>query len=329
MAAHVHTGMDMSATPPDPRISVVMITRDRRERAIGTVSRLLALPERPRVIVVDNGSHDGSAQELRALGRGVEVIEARTNLGAAGRNIGVVHARTPYVAFSDDDSWWAPGALSCAADRLDREPQLGLVAARILVGAQELPDPVCAQMLALDQGHSRTGVPIVGFVACGAVVRRTAFLGVGGFDRRFGVGGEEAVVALDLLREGWRMRYMEDLVAYHHPACARDPGARRAREVRNALWSAWMRRPWPRALAMTARAFVRAAIDADVRAGALEAVIGGAWTLRSRSPIPGSIEAQVRRAECFDRDCIAAPIERPRRGSPRRDSPSRSTPANA
>ncbi|MDO0931403.1 hypothetical protein QQY66_06815 [Streptomyces sp. DG2A-72] len=35
------------------------------------------------------------------------------------------HADTPYVAFSDDDSWWTPGALRQAADLLDVHPRLG------------------------------------------------------------------------------------------------------------------------------------------------------------------------------------------------------------
>jgi glycosyltransferase involved in cell wall biosynthesis len=41
-------------------ISVVVITRNRRRGAIHTVQRLLALPERPNVIVVDDGSTDGT-----------------------------------------------------------------------------------------------------------------------------------------------------------------------------------------------------------------------------------------------------------------------------
>ena len=38
--------------------------------------------------------------------------------GPAGRNLGAQHTGTPYIAFSDDDSWWAHGALNRAADLL-------------------------------------------------------------------------------------------------------------------------------------------------------------------------------------------------------------------
>ena len=40
--------------------------------------------------------------------------------GSSARNVGVAQVTTPYVAFADDDSWWAPGALAAAADLFDR-----------------------------------------------------------------------------------------------------------------------------------------------------------------------------------------------------------------
>ena len=86
------------------------------------------------------------------------------NVGAAVRNAGVRRARTPYVAFSDDDSWWQPGALRRAAAALDADPRLGLVAARTLVGPGE-PDPVNEAMAAspLREGG---GAAVLGFLAC-------------------------------------------------------------------------------------------------------------------------------------------------------------------
>lgn len=82
------------------------------------------------VIVVDNGSSDFSAE---AAGHypGVRVIAAGANLGALGRNLGVRQVTTPYVAFCDDDTWRAPGALAWAADLRDGCRWLASVTGRI------------------------------------------------------------------------------------------------------------------------------------------------------------------------------------------------------
>jgi hypothetical protein len=81
-----------------------------------------------------------------------------------------------------------------------------------------------------------------GFVACGAVVRRDALLACGGFEPRFQFGGEEELLALDLAAARWRLRYADDAVAHHAPADGERDG-RDFRDLRNALWTAWLRRP--------------------------------------------------------------------------------------
>ena len=51
--------------PFDDRVSIVMITRNRCGEADRALSHLAELADRPRVIVVDNGSADGTAQMVR------------------------------------------------------------------------------------------------------------------------------------------------------------------------------------------------------------------------------------------------------------------------
>src|SRR5579871_4474580 len=100
---------------PDPRIAVVMITHNRRLEVLRSLDQLRRLPERPRVVVVDNASADGTAEAVESQFPEVEVLRAERNLGAAGRTLGVHHVEAPYVAFADDDTWWAAGALRRAA----------------------------------------------------------------------------------------------------------------------------------------------------------------------------------------------------------------------
>lgn len=277
---------------------MVVITRDRRREVIGSLARLLALPERPPVLLVDNDSSDGTADDVEQRYPTVDVVRLPRNLGAAGRTVGVERARTPYVAFSDDDSWWADGALERAADTLDRAPRLAVLAARVLVGQDGHLDPVCLDMRNSPLGEvAGVGPRILGFVACGAVVRRSAYLEVGGFHPRYGVGGEEALLAMDLTEQGWDCAYAEDVVACHHPSPVRDPAARRVRVVRNALWTLWLRRRLGTVLPETGRLLVRSGREREVRAGLWQALAGGPWVLRERAPVGWSTERALRRLE--------------------------------
>lgn len=289
----------------DDRVSVVMITRNRCDEADRTLGMLERLPERPRIIVVDNGSADGTARMVHSGHPEVHLIDARSNLASAGRTLGVRAATTPYVAFSDDDSWWEPGALRRAADLLDAHPTLALIAAHILVGADERNDPVSAQMARspLPPAPGVPGTPVLGFLAGMSVMRREAYLAVGGFAARVGVGGEEAWVAADLAAAGWHLSYVPDVVARHMPSAQRDPDGRRRIDLRNALWFAWTRRPVPVAARQTA-ALLRAAQRDRVTSGALaDAVRGWSWVQRTRRPLPPEVDAAL---ELLDRPAARA-----------------------
>jgi GT2 family glycosyltransferase len=285
------------------RVGVVVATRDRRDVLLRTLPRLLAAPERPPVVVVDNGSADRTAEAVRAAHPEVEVVALAANLGAGARTAGVRALGTEYVAFADDDSWWAPGALARAVAVLDRHPRLGLLAARVLVGPDGRLDPVCAAMADSPLTPVAAGPAVLGFVACGAVVRRSAYLAAGGFDARYGVGGEERRLAYDLAALGWELAYVPEVVAHHHPDGGTPRPGRNARELRNDLWSAWLRRPAASALRRTAR-ILGAELGRrprDAARGALQALAGAPWVMRERRVVPARVERAARALDAHGR----------------------------
>jgi cellulose synthase/poly-beta-1,6-N-acetylglucosamine synthase-like glycosyltransferase len=119
------------------------------------------------------------------------VVELGRNRGAAARTLGVGLATTPFVAFADDDSWWAPGALARAVEILRAHPRVAVVNARILVGPEERPDPVCALMenSPLGREPDLPGPSILGFVACAAIVRARGVHRGGWLRRRRALSG--------------------------------------------------------------------------------------------------------------------------------------------
>lgn len=283
-------------SPGDPRVSVVVLTCDRPAELVRTLERLQRLPERPRIVVVDNGARGEAALRMARRFPAIERVAGRGNRGAAGRNDGVACVDTPYVAFCDDDTWWAPGALARAADLLDAHPRVAVVAARVLVGEAQRVDPACQRMAAspLDAA-GLPGPSLVAFMAGAAVMRTEAFRAAGGYEPRLFLGAEEALLGLDLLARGGRIVYAADVVTHHHPSPARDAWRRAVLLARNRLWIAWLRLPLAHAWAETA-AVVRDTTHAGVRAAALaRALLGLPWVLRRRRPVPPEVAELHRR----------------------------------
>jgi GT2 family glycosyltransferase len=282
------------------QVTVVVATRNRRPGLCRTLAQLTGLPERPPVVVVDNGSADGTAAAVRDRFPQVELVPLRRNLGAHARNHGVRRARTPYVALSDDDSWWQPGALTRAVQVLDACPEAGLIAGATLVGEQDDPDPLNAVLAASPlPGHGLPGPRLLGFLGCAAVARRDAFLAAGGYSRLLRIGGEEELLAYDLARLGWAIVYQPDVVVHHWPSTARDPRRRHIQELRNHVLIGWLRRPLPQALAATAQLATAAYRDRDpLAARALaEALLSLPRALPHRRPLPAPVEADIQLLE--------------------------------
>jgi GT2 family glycosyltransferase len=281
--------------PSDSRVTVVVLTHARIGEVSKTVEQLLGLAEHPAIIVVDNGSADGTCDMLARRFPGIRIVGLESNIGAAARNIGIREASTRYVALCDDDTWWAPGSLRRAADVLDAHPHIAVLTGRVLVGPDEREDPACRQMAnsPLEAEPDLPGTPILGFLAGASMIRRTAFLDVGGFEPRFFLGGEEALVAIDLAAVGWQMVYVPEVVIHHYPSRQRDACARRRLLLRNALWFTWLRRPFSSAVRQTGR-LIRAALrDPHEVFGVLQALGGLPWIIRRRQCLPAAIEAAL------------------------------------
>jgi GT2 family glycosyltransferase len=300
-------GDGRSATKARPRMSVVVLTYNRSAQVLETIARLIALPDQAHLIVVDNGSTDGTPERIAARFPEVTLLTAHKNLGAAGRNVGVASATTDYVAFCDDDMWWSPGSLSYAVEMLDQAPRVGVLSARILVDEAGELDATCRLMAR--SPLDATGLPgpsLIGYLAGACVFRTSLFRQVGGYEPRFFIGGEETLVALDVLANGFAIVYAEELIVHHHPSPLRDSALRRRMLARNAAWVAWMRLSWPEAWrAMWAAVHVmrrEGTFITDVLAliGALP------WALSRRRPLPPKVEEMreaVRRSEALDGRC--------------------------
>jgi len=177
------------------------------------------------VIVVDNGSTDGSLELLRE--RGARAIEMGRNTGfAVAANRGIEAATAGYVALVNTDVELAPDWLERMAVALAGSPRSASVASKMLdlsdrtrvydAGDILRRDGVCEQRGRFGPDDGRYDAPEEMFAACAgaALYRREAVLAVGGFDERFVVYLEDVDLGLRLQLAGWTCRY-EPAVAYH------------------------------------------------------------------------------------------------------------------
>ncbi|WP_305778939.1 glycosyltransferase family 2 protein [Nocardia nova] len=281
------------------RTTVVIATRNRADELVTTLDRLAETEPQPPIVVVDNASDDHTvpaAAGFRGRIRALEVVELPRNDGAVARNHGARCATTPFVAFCDDDAWWAPGALPAAEQLFDRHPEVGLIAGRTVVGPDGREDPVNELMHRSPLGTDprAPGPSVLGFLAGAAVVRRDPFLAAGGFSPVLHFAGEETLLAYDLAAAGWLLCYSPQIVSRHMPSPRRMPNTARAHlESRNAALTAVMRRPVGaclRELAVLGRMALR-------HPSGLPALLGLAvrmpHALRERRRLPEHVEAQI------------------------------------
>jgi GT2 family glycosyltransferase len=275
---------------PAPDVTVVVASRNRRDDLLASLPR----HEAP-VVLVDNASTDGTVEAVRQAHPQVAVLALDRNEGARARTVGVQHAGTEFVAFADDDSWWAPGDLARAVEIMRAHPRLALLNARILVGPEERLDPVCAEMAASPLG-TQPGLPgpsLLGFVACAALVRTAAFDEVDGFDPVVRFPGEEERVALDLATAGWGLAYVDAVTVHHHPSVKRhSPGRRRAAVTRSRALTAVMRLPVRDVVSVVAGAVLDGPRGWE---GLARAVPDLPAALLRRRRIPEQVRADLRR----------------------------------
>ena len=123
-------------------VSIVIVNWNRLDDILTNLHYLMQQKgPRTEVVVVDNGSTDGSAERL-SQHRGIRLIRLATNVGPAlARNHGITSARGKYVVFLDSDAILSKSGLAKLVRRMESDPTIGIIGCRIVNSRTRKTDP--------------------------------------------------------------------------------------------------------------------------------------------------------------------------------------------
>jgi hypothetical protein len=225
--------------PPETKLSIIILTWNSREmlkECLNSVHASLRLKEF-EIIVVDNGSRDGTGAMLREHFPEVTVIANSTNRGVApARNQGLEIAKGNFLLFLDVDTIIPGSAIDTLIEYLGEHPRVGLVGPMLLYPEGELqyscrrfptiwtkllrrvPIHAVESLLAEEQYRDwdHTTPRRVDYVigAC-QLIRREAFEETGYLDGAMFYGPEDVDYCLRLARLGWDVVYDPHAVVIH------------------------------------------------------------------------------------------------------------------
>jgi cellulose synthase/poly-beta-1,6-N-acetylglucosamine synthase-like glycosyltransferase len=198
-----------------PTVSIIVPAYN-AEATLGDCVRSLLTQAQPisrlELIVVDNGSTDGTAAIHDRFSGAIRVVRAKKRGAAAARNAGLEIAHGDVVAFTDADCvadpQWASTVIAPLGDQA-----VGLVGGKIL--AKRPCGPIEAFGERIYDVETAIHVSTPPYVAGGNwASRRSVLRDVGGFDERF-VWGHDNDLSYRIVRLGYRVVFQPDAVVYH------------------------------------------------------------------------------------------------------------------
>jgi GT2 family glycosyltransferase len=183
-----------------------------------------------RVVVVDNGSGDGTVELVRAEFPEVDLVAADRNLGfAAASNLGIRRGDAPYVLALNPDTQVTDGALDRLLELMDERPDVGIAGCRLVredgsfdhAAKRSFPTPLGAVAHFAGRERSQYRAPGVERGAVDAVngafmlIRRAALDEVGLFDEGYWMYMEDLDLCFRFQQAGWTTWYEPSVTVVH------------------------------------------------------------------------------------------------------------------
>ncbi len=225
-----------------PLVSVVMLSFNRAADVREGVGEILSLQyTNIEIIVVDNGSSDGTAEMVRTefSDQRVKLTALDENIGIAAYNIGFDRTQGEYIVILDDDSFPERNAIPRMVEEFQNDPELGIVAfdVRNYYDYRETNRTIETKPNQDDNAESRYQMA---FNGAGVGVRKECMEKVGGYPEEFFLYWNEQDLSIRVLDAGYRIRWFTDIISLHKYSPAnRDSRRAPFYYTRNLYWLIW------------------------------------------------------------------------------------------
>jgi len=232
-----------------PLVTVLIVTWNRKEDVLQTIQSVYDQAYTSfEIVVVDNGSTDGTVEELHRLYPAVKVAALDKNLGiSAGRNAGIAVARGEIIFCLDSDASPGPDTLMNLVHKFQAEPEVGVINSKIVNAyTNELDGGPGWVYSEKQKAKQDTEFLSWSFSEGGAAIRKEVFERVGLFWEMLFFGCEGQEFGLRVWDDGYRILYCPKSIVYHRAS----PQARVAHSERdslffkNSLYICVARYPW-------------------------------------------------------------------------------------
>ncbi len=235
----------MTADVP-PEISVGVVNWNRKEYLRACLESLARQRHADfEVIVVDNGSSDGSAEMVRTEfaakpGSSPRLIANEENRGfCAANNQAFAAARGRFIAILNNDAEAEPDFIGALRSAFEAAPDIGMAAAKVLVYEDPRRIDKVGHLIypdgqnrgrgtgEIDQGQYDRTEECLWPDGSAAMYRKAMLDQIGGFDEDFYMFADDAELGLRARIAGWRCLYVPQAVVRHHRGSSLHPGSPR------------------------------------------------------------------------------------------------------
>jgi GT2 family glycosyltransferase len=251
-----------------PLFSVITLNWNRREDLDRTLQLILQQTYQPlEIIVVDNGSTDGSVEHVGKEFPDIRLIPLHENTGVEGYNKGIRNAKGEYILLIDNDmDLLQQDTLEKALEYFAGNPKLGAVALQVRLEDRTELSPNNPKFWEA-HGDAEHGYPCSTFDGGGVALRSTVLQQVGLYTPEFFVYHSEVDLSTRIWDAGFEIRYFPAVaVSHRHSPVSRNPKAHTFYATRNYLWYVWIYYPFRIGLLETLH-FLQRSFFQNVRAG--------------------------------------------------------------